>query len=140
MFTYSSETGHAYSDCERDDDWAQEIAMGHEAWLTAWAKKIIPDHVWTRVRHEATHYVISRWLRENGYSLRINRKTMHSLITKGDEVVSQYKVCLQSPALGMCRFCGQPLTLGSQSDVHPICTLKEHLEAAMAQRKTVRVG
>ena len=139
MFTYSQETGHAYSDCENFDDWIQELALAREVWLTAWAKKIIPDHVFNKVKQTATRYQLTRWLRDNGYRLVENPRTLHCAILGRDEIVSQFKVCLQAPTPGMCRFCGQPLTLGSVSDVHPICTVREHLEAAVARRKTVAV-
>lgn len=137
MFTYFQETGHAFSDCENFDDWAQEIALGREAWLTAWAKRIIPDHIWTKVKKEATRYIITRWMKDNGYRLVENKATMHWAIMHDDDVVSQYKVALQTPPPNCCRFCGEPLTMGSKTDVHGICTLKEHLEAAIAHRKTV---
>lgn len=138
MFTYFPETGHATSDANTFDDWAYEIALGREAWLTAWAKKIVPDHVFKKVHQEATTYQITRWMRDNGYRLVENKQTMHWAIMHDDEVVTQFKVCLVAPKPNCCRYCGQPLTLGAEKEVHGLCQAMEGLEAKWLRNKRVQ--
>lgn len=130
---------YAASDCEDFEAWAQELSLARAAWLEALVIKHLPAWVHRKGKSTKAADAATAYMREVGFELCEDKDALDYVVKLKGDIIGRFKVCLQSPQPGLCRLCGQPMTLASPLDHHQLCAVTETLKSKITARKRIVV-